>query len=84
MKHQLAGGGIDVLCDALEGNACALQRGDCLYEMLEGTAESIKPPDNQRIPFPQVRERCGQSWPLLLGTGDLISEDIFRADACFT
>ena len=56
MKHQLAccSCGIDVLCDALEGNACTLQRGDCLDEMFEGTAEAIQAPDNQCIPFLKV------------------------------
>ena len=85
MKHQLAGGGggIDVLCDALEGNTCALKRGDGLDEMLEGTAESIKAPDNERISFPQMRERGCQSWPLFLGTGYLIGVEVFCADACF-
>ena len=56
MEHQLSGCGfgVDVLCNTLEGNTCALKRGNCLNEMLEGPAESIKAPDNQGITFPKV------------------------------
>ena len=74
MKHQLAGGacGVDVFRDALEGNTTILQRGDGLNKVLQRPAKPIKPPDNERISFPKMRDRRCQSWPLLLGTGYLI------------
>ena len=56
MEHQLAGCGcgIDVLRNALKGNVLLLQGGDCLNEMLEGAAEAIQPPHDERIPFTKV------------------------------
>jgi len=43
MKHELAGGacGVDVFRDALEGNACTLERGDGLNKVLERSPEPI-------------------------------------------
>src|SRR5215213_1323222 len=64
-----AGRGVDLLGEALEANALAVELSDRLDEVLQGAAEPIQPPHHQRVPVPQVRE--GQGSRMSLACDDL-------------
>jgi hypothetical protein len=59
MKHELAGCGcgINVLRDAFKRNALLFECRYGLYQMFEGAAKPVKPPDNEGVTLPQMRER---------------------------
>src|SRR5688572_24515356 len=73
MEDQLAaaGGGVDLLRQALEANASLPELPDRLDEVRERTPEAIELPDNQGIPAPDVSVVCylrrwrssGRPWP---------------------
>jgi hypothetical protein len=85
MKHQLAGccGSINVLRNTFKRNALLFECRYCLYQMLEGSAKPVKPPDNEGVTLAKVRERLNESRPLFFCPGDRISEDVFCTDASF-
>ena len=49
--------GIDVFRQALKSDVSTVQLGDPLNEVFEGAAKAIQPPDDERIPAPDVAER---------------------------
>jgi hypothetical protein len=81
VEHQLAaaGGGVDLLLQALEVDALTLEVPDRLDEVLKGSAKPIQPPDDQRVAFAQLPQSVTQTWPVRLRTGGLVSEDLLAA-----
>jgi hypothetical protein len=49
-----AGGGVDVFSQALKPDVSAVQIGNSLNKVFEGASKSVKPPDNEGIPCPDV------------------------------
>ena len=59
-----AGGGINLFGETLKADIPAVQFSNALNEIFEGAAKPIKPPDNERIPIPDVVECLGQAFAL--------------------
>jgi len=56
-----AGGrGVDVFLQAPEPDIVIAQVGDEGNEVLEGAPKAVQPPDDQRIPCPQVVQRAAR------------------------
>ncbi len=74
-----AGGGIDLLGQALKANVSAMQLGDPLNEVFERAAKPVQTPDDKRIPFPDVGKRLGKTLALGLCPADRVGEDFEAA-----
>ena len=81
MKDQLpaAGCGINLLGETLKADILVIQLGNAFNEVFEGAAKPIKPPDNERVPIPDVAECLGQAFALCLCAADGIREDFQAA-----
>ena len=74
-----AAGGIDLLGQALKADLAAMQLGDPLDEVFERAAKPVQPPDDKRIPFPDVGKRLGKTLALGLCAAYRVGEDFEAA-----
>src|SRR5688500_10139439 len=74
-----AGGGIDLLGQALKADLMTMQLGDPLDEVFERAAKPVKPPDDKRIPLPDVGKRLGKTLALGLCPAYCVGEDFEAA-----
>jgi hypothetical protein len=65
--------GVDVLRHAVEADTALVQVRQRLDEVLEGPAETVQAPDNERVPLAQVVKRIDKAWSLRLGSGGNIA-----------
>jgi hypothetical protein len=66
MKNEFptAGCGVDIFRQTLKADVSAVQISDPFNEVFEGSAKSVKPPDNKGISRPDVVKRLGQAFSL--------------------
>ena len=74
-KLPATGRGIDVFCEALKADVSLIQLCESFDEVLEGTAESIKPPDNEDISLPHIINGFLQTFALGLGATGGVRKD---------
>ena len=84
MEDQLAaaGGGVDLLGEALEADAPLLQPSDRLYKVWERSPETIELPHDEGVPRADVAERLLETWPVGLGATGGVGEQPFAAGLC--
>jgi hypothetical protein len=60
---------------------CQSIPGDCyqLNQVFQGSTKPVKSPDDQGIPFPEVREGFIYAWAGGGNTAHMVNEDFFAA-----
>ena len=74
-----AGGGVDLLGQALEADPPLLQPSDRLDQVWERSPETIELPDDEGVPRADVAERLLETWPIGLGAAGGVGEDPLAA-----
>ena len=78
MEDELAAGagGVDLLLQAHEADALVVKHVDRSYQLFQGPAEPIQPPDNQGVALAHELEGLGEAAPEGLGPAGLVGEDL--------
>jgi hypothetical protein len=81
-QFSTAGGGVDLLGQALETDAPLLQPSDRLYKVWERSPETIELPDHERVTRADVAECLFQAITLSGGAAGGIGEDAIATGLC--